>query len=102
MSSVPAAEARRPLLIAVGGICTTTLYRGPAVPAVPGKVLATDAVEVVDGMAVSAACAFVRLGGEAAVWGRVGDDSRGAGMCRELAAAGLDVSAVRRVPGSSA
>ncbi|MCY3017332.1 MAG: PfkB family carbohydrate kinase [Planctomycetota bacterium] len=88
-----------PMLIAVGGICTTTLYRVPAVPAVPGKVLATDAAEVVDGMAVSAACAFVRLGGQGAVWGRVGDDSRGVGMRRELAAAGLDVSAVRSVPG---
>ena len=98
MSSVPA-ETRRPLLVAVGGICTTTLYRVPAVPAVPGKVLATDATEVVDGRAVSAACAFVRFGGQAAVWGRVGDDRRGAGMRRELAAAGLDVSAVRSVPG---
>ncbi len=87
------------MLIAVGGICTTTLYRVPAVPAVPGKVLATDAAEVVDGMAVSAACAFVRLGGQGAVWGRVGADPRGVGMRRELAAAGLDVSAVRSVPG---
>ena len=88
-----------PRMIAVGGICTTTLYRVPAVPAVPGKVLATDAAEVVDGMAVSAACAFVRLGGQGAVWGRVGADPRGVGMRRELAAAGLDVSAVRSVPG---
>jgi len=86
-------------LVAVGGICTTTLYRVPEVPAVPGKVLATDAAEVVDGMAVSAACAFVRLGGQGAVWGRVGADPRGVGMRRELAAAGLDVSAVRSVPG---
>ena len=92
-------RAAPPLLIAVGGICTTTLYRVPAVPAVPGKVLATDVAEVVDGMAVSAACAFVRLGGQAAVWGRVGDDPRGVGMRRELAAAGLDVSAVQSVPG---
>lgn len=92
-------RAAPPMLIAVGGICTTTLYRVPAVPAVPGKVLATDVAEVVDGMAVSAACAFVRLGGQAAVWGRVGDDPRGVGMRRELAAAGLDVSAVQSVPG---
>jgi sulfofructose kinase len=92
-------RAAPPLLIAVGGICTTTLYRVPAVPAVPGKVLATDVAEVVDGMAVSAACAFVRLGGQAAVWGRVGDDPRGVGMRRELAAAGLNVSAVQSVPG---
>jgi sugar/nucleoside kinase (ribokinase family) len=94
-------RAAPPLLIAVGGICTTTLYRVPAVPAVPGKVLATDVAEVVDGMAVSAACAFVRLGGQGAVWGRVGDDPRGVGMRRELAAAGLDVSAVRSVPGGT-
>ena len=92
-------HAAPPMLIAVGGICMTTLYRVPALPAVPGKVLATAAAEVVDGMAVSAACAFVRLGGQGAVWGRVGADPRGEGMRRELAAAGLDVSAVRSVPG---
>ena len=88
-----------PRLVAVGGICTTTLYRVPAVPGVPGKVLATEAIDVVDGMAVSAACAFVRLGGGATVWGRVGDDPRGAAMAAALAEAGLDVSGVRRVPG---
>jgi len=92
-------RAAPPMLIAVGGICTTTLYRVPAVPAVPGKVLATDVAEVVDGMAVSAACAFVRLGGQAAVWGRVGADLLGAEMRCELTAVGLDVSAVRSVPG---
>jgi sulfofructose kinase len=88
-----------PRMIAVGGICTTTLYRVPAVPTVPGKVLATDAADTAIPSTTSAACAFVRLGGQAAVWGRVGDDPRGVGMCRELAAAGLDVTAVRSVPG---
>ena len=90
---------RPPRLIAVGGICTTTLYLVDAVPPVPGKVLAREAAEVVDGMAVSAACAFVRLGGAAAAWGRVGDDARGAAMRAALADAGLDVSGVRIVPG---
>lgn len=89
---------RPPRLIAVGGICTTTLYLVDTVPPVPGKVLAREAAEVVDGMAVSAACAFVRLGGAAAAWGRVGDDARGAAMCAALAEAGLDVSGVRIVP----
>ena len=86
-------------MIAVGGICLTTLYRVGSVPTMPGKVLAFDAVEVVDGMAVSAACAFVRLGGQGAVWGRVGADPRGEVMRRDLAAAGLDVSGVRSVAG---
>lgn len=99
MSTPGGPRTRWPQLVAIGGICTTSLYRVPAVPPVPGKVLATEAAEVVDGMAVSAACAFVRLGGRAAMWGRVGDDPRGAAMCRELAAAGLDVSTVRSVPG---
>jgi len=88
-----------PRLIAVGGICTTTLYLVDTVPPVPGKVLAREAAEVVDGMAVSAACAFVRLGGQAAAWGRVGDDARGGAMRRVLAEAGLDVAGVRMVPG---
>jgi len=91
---------RRPLrMIAVGGICTTTLYLVEAVPPVPGKVLAHDCTEVVDGMAVSAACAFVKLGGRAAAWGRVGDDPRGAAMRAALRDAGLDVDGVRAVPG---
>lgn len=88
-----------PRMIAVGGICTTTLFRVDAVPPVPGKVLASDVAEVVDGMAVSAACAFVRLGGAAAVLGRVGDDARGTAMRGALAEAGLDVDGVRIVPG---
>ncbi|MFM7250684.1 MAG: PfkB family carbohydrate kinase [Planctomycetaceae bacterium] len=86
-------------LIAVGGICTTTLYRVDAVPPVPGKALARDCAEVVDGMAVSAACAFVRLGGVAEAWGRVGDDARGAAMRAALADAGLGIDGVRAVPG---
>lgn len=90
---------RAPRMIAVGGICTTTLYLVDTVPPVPGKVLARDAAEVVDGMAVSAACAFVRLGGRAGVWGRVGDDARGAAMRATLVEAGLDVGGVRIVPG---
>lgn len=88
-----------PRMIAVGGICTTSLYLVDAVPPVPGKALARDGAEVVDGMAVSAACAFVRLGGAAEAWGRVGDDARGAAMRAALADAGLGVDGVRMVPG---
>ena len=58
----------------------------------PGKVLARDAAEVVDGMAVSAACAFVRLGGAASVLGRVGDDPRGAAMREALPVFGRQIA----------
>ena len=89
----------KPRAIAVGGICLTTIYRVDAVPPLPAKAVAHEACRVVDGMAVSAACGFARLGGEARLWGRVGDDPQGASMRAELAAEGIDVSAVRAVPG---
>jgi sugar/nucleoside kinase (ribokinase family) len=50
---------------------------------------------IADGMAVSAACAFARLGGNAAVWARTGDDADGTFIRESLAAEGLDVSGLR-------
>ena len=86
-------------MIAVGGICSTSVFRVPHVPALPAKVIADAMVRLVDGMAVSAAYAFVRLGGTAGVWGRLGDDHAGRSMRVALAAEGLDISGVITVPG---
>lgn len=91
---------RIPTLVAVGAVCSTRIYKVDEIGAPPSKVLASHAVEVTDGMAVSAACAFVRLGGRAALFARTGDDERGRAMAVELAAAGLDVSGLRPVPGA--
>ena len=87
-------------LIAVGGICATSIYRVAEVPPVPAKVLASELCELTDGMAVSAACAFARLGGSAAIWARAGDDTAGHAMRSELTAEGLDVAGLRLVPGA--
>lgn len=86
-------------MIAVGGICSTSVFRVPHVPVLPAKVIADAMVRLVDGMAVSAAYAFVRLGGAAGVWGRIGDDDTGRTMRAALAAEGLDSSGVITVPG---
>lgn len=86
-------------MIAVGGICSTSVFRVPHVPVLPAKVIADAMVRLVDGMAVSAAYAFVRLGGAASVWGRLGDDDAGRTMRGALAAEGLDTSGVITVPG---
>lgn len=75
------------------------IYRVPAIPMTPTKVLATGFTECGGGMAASASVAVARLGGQSHYWGRVGDDELGARILRELAAEGVDVSAVRRVPG---
>jgi sulfofructose kinase len=88
-----------PRLVSIGAACLTTIYRVDAIPGVPGKALARAAVRVTDGMAISAAYAFARLGGRAGLWARLGDDAQGQAMRAELAAAGLDVSGLRACPG---
>lgn len=88
-----------PKLIAVGGVCATGIFRVATVPPLPAKALANRMCRIADGMAVSAACAFARLGGQAAVWARVGDDADGTFIRDSLAAEGLDVSGLRMVPG---
>jgi sulfofructose kinase len=93
------ARMTNPRLVAVGAACLTSIYRVDAVPAAPGKALARQAVRTTDGMAISAACAFARLGGTAAVWARLGDDAQGEAMRAELRAAGLDVSGLRACAG---
>jgi sulfofructose kinase len=93
--------AAAPLAIAVGAICATRIYRVEQVPPLPAKVLADRLVEVVDGMALSAACAFARLGGRAAIWARCGDDEPGRAARAALQAEGLDVSGLRAVPGAA-
>jgi sulfofructose kinase len=95
---VPTKSLKR--MIAVGAICKTSIYRVGDVPALPAKVSATQMCQVVDGMAVSAAYAFARLGGSAQICARVGDDDLGISMRRTLAAEGVDTSGLHSVPGT--
>ena len=50
-------------------------------------------------MAANASVAVARLGGEAHYWGRLGDDLLGTRILAQLAAEGVDVGGVRRIPG---
>ncbi len=86
-------------LIAVGATCYTSIYRVGSIPPAPAKVVSPEACRVVDGMAISAACAFKKLGGEAEIWARIGDDPQGTVMREELAATGVDVSQFRAIRG---
>lgn len=87
-------------MIAVGAICNTTIYRVDHVPALPAKILPTEMCQVVDGMAASAACAFVKLGGDAEIWAHIGDDDQGLTMRSALSADGLDTANLHSVAGS--
>lgn len=92
---------QRKRLVAVGAINDTDIYRVEQIPPAPAKALAAQMWHVVDGMALSAAYAFTRLGGDALVCGRVGDDAKGQAMRRALAEEGMDVSGLHTVPGSA-
>ena len=87
-------------LIAVGAICNTSIYRVDRVPPLPAKLLASAMTQVVDGMALSAAYALVKLGGSAKIWARVGDDEVAASMRHSLAAEGVDTQGLHSVPGT--
>jgi sulfofructose kinase len=87
--------------IAVGGVCVTRIYQVDRVLPPPAKILARRLVEVVDGMALSAVCAFARLGGQGAIWARCGDDEPGRAARASLQAEGLDVAGLHAVSGAA-
>ncbi len=87
-------------MMTVGGLCNSSIYRVDEIPPLPGKALASEMLQVIDGMALSAAFAFVRLGGGAEVCARIGDDELGRSIEKDLAAEGLDTGGLRRIAGA--
>jgi sulfofructose kinase len=85
-------------ILCLGMSALDAIYRVPAIPPTPTKVLATDFLESGGGMAANASVGVARLGGRAHYWGRVGDDSLGDRIVADLAREGVDVSGVRRLP----
>ncbi len=88
-------------LVAVGAICATSIYQVERIESAPAKVVAKRHLKVIDGMALSAAFAFVRFGGTAAMFGPIGDDDEGHTVTPTLAAEGIDPSGLHAVPGSA-
>lgn len=85
-------------ILCLGMSALDAIYRVPAIPTTPTKVLATGFVESGGGMAASASVAIARLDADVHYWGRLGDDALGDRILAELAREGVDVGAVRRVP----
>ncbi len=86
-------------ILCLGMSALDSIYRVPRIPATPTKVLATGFTECGGGMAANASVAVARLGGQSHYWGRVGDDELGRRILQQLAAEGVDPSAVRRISG---
>jgi sulfofructose kinase len=86
-------------ILCLGMSALDAIYRVPAIPATPTKVLATGYIESGGGMAANASVAVARLGGHASYWGRVGADPLGVRILDQLSVEGVDVAGVRRVAG---
>ena len=88
------------LVLCVGALSLDTIFRLDTLPSGSGKFLPTEAIEVAQGMATAQAATIVRLGGRARLWASCGDDATGDRIVRDLTQAGVDLSALRRVPGA--
>ena len=89
-----------PLVICLGHLVADHTFWVEDIPQPPAKAVARRYSLGVGGLAANAAIAVARLGGRVRFWGRVGDDRNGAPLAAELAAFGVDVSALRIAPGA--
>ena len=89
-----------PRVACVGVAVLDMIYRVERLPRMDSKIIAHSLIESGGGMAANAAATIVRLGGEAAWFGRVGDDDMGSNALSGLAAEGVDVRHGRRIAGA--
>ncbi len=89
------------VVLTVGALALDSIFRFEHLPTTPGKYLPLDTVQVAQGMATAQAATIVRLGGKARLWASIGDDATGERIAADLTAAGIDLSALRRVPGAT-
>jgi len=86
-------------VLCVGSAVVDFVFRLEALSAEPKKIRAEDAHIVGGGCAATAAVAIARLGGEAMLAGRLGDDPIGDMVIAGLEAEGVDCSLTDRAPG---
>lgn len=94
----PPGPARR--VLCVGAAVLDTLFRVRSLPIGQGKILPYDMLQVAEGMASSAAFAVARLGGNASLWGAVGNDAIGERIVAELGNSGIDTSGMVQAEGA--
>jgi sulfofructose kinase len=87
-------------VLCVGMCVWDRILAVPDIPARPTKCYARDLTETGGGPAATAAVAIARLGGEARLLARLGEDADGALAEAELARLGVDTAWLRRLPGA--
>lgn len=88
-----------PSFICLGAVFWESLFQVERIPGHGTKLLPEAGRQLASGMAPCAAVTLVRLGGQAALWTRTGDDPVGQSIARDLAQAELDVTDIQQRPG---
>lgn len=96
---VDTARERIPLLVFVGVATADAIALVDRFPEADERIVAQDVLFAGGGPAATAAVAAARLGMDAAIVSAVGDDAEGERIVEGLAAEGVDVSGVARIPG---
>ena len=90
--------AEKPI-ICLGSAVWDTIFQVENIPTAGIKVLPSRALQIASGMATSAAITIARLGGNAQLWSRVGDDDIARRFIRDVRGEGVDTGFVRMQPG---
>lgn len=93
-------NARKPIVI-VGSVTMDLVTRTPTIPSVGQTLIGTAFETTPGGKGANQAVAAARLGYPVAMVAKVGDDAYGPALLKNLAAAGVDTSAMEQVAGSS-
>lgn len=94
-------KSRRWDLLAFGDPCADIVIAVDDTLRFGEKVLGRSLGTFAGGTTANTACAFARLGGRAAVYGRVGDDAQATLLCQSLQDFGVDTQYLHREPHSA-
>jgi sulfofructose kinase len=86
-------------IICLGSATWDTIFQVDTIPAAGIKVLPSRAVQAASGMATAAAITIARLGGQVALWSRIGDDVTADRYLTEVQREGVNVDFVRQHEG---
>src|ERR1700685_1975193 len=93
-------EIRKPIVI-VGSITMDLVTRTPRIPAIGQTLIGTGFETTPGGKGANQAVAAARLGYPVHMVGKVGDDVYGPALLENLAAAGVNTTAMETAPGPS-
>lgn len=85
-------------ILCVGRAVWDQIFYVDSLPLMSGKVPAIKHKEAGGGPAATAAVAIAQLGGNSLLWSRIGDDTTGKSIVRELAMYGVDISEICIIP----